>query len=101
MISNTLVLAGRDTQNRAGGDVAGLKLKWLAENVEGDIDDPVFRAVTLTAHKSGILSKLLVELLADAPCSSRSSSRASPNQCVLGSTVHFCMVPVPVNRSEF
>lgn len=67
MASNSLVLAGRDTVNRAGGDVAGLKLMWLAENVEGDVDDPVFRQVDLTAHKAAILSEASVELLADAP----------------------------------
>lgn len=64
--SNSLTLAGRDTQNRAGGDVAGLRMVWLAENIEGDVDDPIFRQVNLVAHKATILSEASVELLGDA-----------------------------------
>ncbi len=66
MSSNELVISGRDTQNRAGGDVAGLKLVWLGENMEGSVDDPIFRPVNLIAKKAVILSEASVELVQDA-----------------------------------
>lgn len=66
MSTNVLVVSGRDTVNRSGGDVAGLKLAWLGENIEGSVDDPQFRQVTLTAQKAAILAEASVELLEDA-----------------------------------